>query len=85
MVELMECDRKIRKIGNNGVIRERINMDDNEISQGKTTVSGCISNKVPRLNSEQASESMIKKARVSVRTRSEASMVSVYNICDYEL
>ncbi|XP_058763956.1 WRKY transcription factor 42-like [Vicia villosa] len=76
MVELMECDRKTQKIGNNGVIQERINMDDNEISQGKTTIPGWISNKVPRLNSDQASESMIKKARVSVRARSEASMIS---------
>lgn len=74
MVELIECDRKIGKIGN-GVILDRIDMDDNEISQAKTTTPG--SNKVTRLNSDQASESMMKKARVSVRAKSEASMVSV--------
>lgn len=74
MVELIECDRKTGKIGNR-VILDRVDMDDNEISQAKTTTPG--SNKVPRLNSDQASESMMKKARVSVRAKSEASMVSV--------
>ncbi|KAI5409253.1 probable WRKY transcription factor 31 [Lathyrus oleraceus] len=73
MVELIECDRKTGKIGN-GVILDRIDMDDNEISQAKTTTPS--SNKVPRLNSDQASESMMKKARVSVRAKSEASMIS---------
>jgi hypothetical protein len=80
MVDLMECDKKIC---NNGVIQEKkMERGDNEISQAMKAFPGWLSNNVPRLNSfkgvdDQGTESMIKKARVSVRARSEATMVSV--------
>lgn len=54
-----------------------VRLKQKQNSQAKTTVPGWISNKVPRVVSDQASESMMKKARVSVRAKSEASMVSV--------
>ncbi|XP_019462346.1 PREDICTED: probable WRKY transcription factor 31 isoform X1 [Lupinus angustifolius] len=54
-----------------------------EENPGDQAFQGCLSNKVPKLNSlmghvDQASETMaiIKKARVSVRTRSESSMIA---------
>ncbi|KAE9606365.1 putative transcription factor WRKY family [Lupinus albus] len=54
-----------------------------EEKPGEQAFQGWLSNKVPRLNSfmdhvDQASETMsiIKKARVSVRTRSESSMIA---------
>ncbi|KAK2387163.1 putative WRKY transcription factor [Trifolium repens] len=79
MVDLMECDKKIC---NNGVIQEKkMERGDNEISQAMKAFPGWLSNNVPRLNSfkgvdDQGTESMIKKARVSVRARSEATMIS---------
>ncbi|XP_027368591.1 probable WRKY transcription factor 31 [Abrus precatorius] len=38
--------------------------------------SGCLSNKVPRLDQASETMSMIKKARVSVRARSDSSMIA---------
>ncbi|CAJ2639844.1 WRKY transcription factor 6-like protein [Trifolium pratense] len=81
MVELMECDKKTQKICNNGVIQEKMEKDDNEIPQAMKGFPGWLSNNVSRLNSfkgvdDQGTESMIKKARVSVRARSEATMIS---------
>lgn len=66
MIELMECKTQ-----------------SHSKSQGDDANPGWISNEVTRLGSfrdvDQASEtmSMIKKARVSVRARSENSMVSM--------
>ncbi|KAI5409255.1 probable WRKY transcription factor 31 [Lathyrus oleraceus] len=58
-------------------LEERVlRLKQKQNSQAKTTVRGWISNKVPRVVSDQASESMMKKARVSVRAKSEASMIS---------
>ncbi|MCI51348.1 WRKY transcription factor, partial [Trifolium medium] len=79
MVELMECDKKAQKICNNGVVQEKMERDDNEIPQAMKGFPGWLSNNVSRLNSfkgvdDQGTESMIKKARVSVRARSEATM-----------
>jgi len=85
MVDLMECNKKsTQKFCNNGVIREKTEReeDHHENSPANKAFQGWLSNQVPRVNSfkgvdDQASESMIKKARVSVRARSEANMVSV--------
>ncbi|XP_031284552.1 probable WRKY transcription factor 31 [Pistacia vera] len=75
---------KTPKINNNSneiVALDRL--DNREESSERAHTSGWISNKVPKFNSsrdvEHASEtmtSMIRKARVSVRARSEAAMIS---------
>lgn len=81
MVDLMECDKKsTQKLCNNGVIQEKTEREEDHHENSPSNKA--LSNQVPRLNSfngvdDQASESMIKKARVSVRARSEANMVSI--------
>ncbi|KEH33882.1 putative transcription factor WRKY family [Medicago truncatula] len=80
MVDLMECDKKsTQKLCNNGVIQEKTEREEDHHENSPSNKA--LSNQVPRLNSfngvdDQASESMIKKARVSVRARSEANMIS---------
>ncbi|XP_027186098.1 probable WRKY transcription factor 31 [Cicer arietinum] len=86
MVDLMECDnQKTKKICGSGDIVHKLEPQkkmDNEISPTNNNgFPGWLTNQVPRFNSfksvdDKASESMIKKARVSVRTRSEATMIS---------
>ena len=86
MVDLMEC--KTQKICSS---RDIVQLDTDKPDSGRDSAksgrdretSEWLSNKVTRLSSfrdaDQASEtmSMIKKARVSVRTRSESSMVGI--------
>ncbi|KAJ1389540.1 WRKY domain [Sesbania bispinosa] len=80
MVDLMDC--KARKLDNNVVLEAA---DNNKVDCGsrensKSRMDQALFNKVPRLSSlgDQASEtmSMIKKARVSVRARSETPMIA---------
>lgn len=81
IVESMET-QKINNKSNDIVALDRL--DNREESSERAHPSGWISNKVPKFNSsrdvEHASQtmtSMIRKARVSVRARSEAAMVSI--------
>ena len=93
LVDLMEC--KAQQIcTSKDIILDKDKLDSGRDNSSATTdrstaeqgFPGWLSNKVPRLNSfrdvDQASEtmSMIKKARVSVRARSESSMVSKLRI-----
>lgn len=86
MVHELECSNKIRKICSSGDVVHELDPQDHErpaAPNNNKAFPGWLSNQVPiRDNNvdDQASESMIKKARVSVRARSESSMVStVYN------
>lgn len=73
----MDLKSRVKKNFTNGNKVDR----DHEITAQKE-FTGWLSNQVNQLSAlkdvdDQASESMIKKARVSVRTRSESIMVSI--------
>lgn len=84
IVESMEAGRKITN-GKEIVAVDRLDNNNNkEESSERAHQSGWISNKLPKFNSsrdvEHASQTMtsiIRKARVSVRARSEAAMVRI--------
>lgn len=87
MANLMECKTTQQICTRRDLVLDSNNKDSSKARMEESPAdqafpSGWLSNKVPRLNSfmdvDQASEtmSMIKKARVSVRARSESSMVS---------
>lgn len=83
IVESMEAGRKINN-GKEIVAVDRLDNNNKEESSERAHQSGWISNKLPKFNSsrdvEHASQTMtsiIRKARVSVRARSEAAMVRI--------
>ena len=75
----METSRRRKTVSTSN---ENINMDGEREDSANQWFQGGLPNKIPKLNcspdvDQQASEamSMMRKARVSVRARSEASMV----------